>query len=61
MDGWLALIIYPSVSIKNKAQQPNSEIRSLIQKIKKKKDDHGNRVEKGNLPTEMDLDLCRNF
>ena len=60
VDGWLALIIYPTISTKNTAQKEEHPIRQLLRQIKSK-DDHGNRVEDGNFPVEMDLDLCRNF
>jgi len=60
MDGWLSCIIYPSVSIKTKAQT-DERIRRQIEVIKKDSDDEANRIEGGNLPTEMDLDMCRNF
>jgi hypothetical protein len=60
VDGWLALIIYPSFAIKCAARESN-EIRELLKKIKTKQDDDANQVEPGNFPVEMDLDLCRNF
>lgn len=61
LDGWFAMIIYPSLSVKNKAQQ---DISNCIQQqitIIKSRNDHGNRVEGGNRPIEVDLDACRNF
>jgi hypothetical protein len=68
LDGWLAMIIYPSLDVKNEAQQDNSlGIRGEIERIKeigkKKSDihDNANRVEGGNWPIEMNLDACRNF
>lgn len=61
LDGWFAMIIYPSLDVKNKAQQgSNNAIRTEIERIKKLPD-HGNDVEDGNLPIEVDLDACRNF
>jgi hypothetical protein len=61
LDGWLAMIIYPSLDVKNRAQHDNdSGIRAAIADIKQR-DDHANRVEHGNLPIEVDLDACRNF
>ncbi len=60
LNGWLAAIIYPSVRIKNKAQEEGSEVRRLIYKIANTKD-HAWKVEGVNLPVEIDLDLCRNL
>jgi len=61
LDGWFAMIIYPSLDVKNKAQQDDSTgIKEQIERIKKL-DDHGNRVEGRNWPIEVDLDACRNF
>ena len=57
LDGWFAVIIYPSIDIKNRAQR-DTQIRKQIKRLKVPKSDHGNRVEKGNLPVELDLDLC---
>lgn len=68
LDGWFAMIIYPSLDVKNKAQQDISVgIRGEIERIKEigKQEneirDHANRVEGRNWPIEMDLDACRNF
>lgn len=62
LDGWFALIIYPSLHVKNKAQQEDSaRIRAEVARIKNNQRDHGNRVEGGNWPMEIDLDACRNF
>jgi len=61
LDGWFAMIIYPSLDVKNKAQQDDSiGIKQQIKRIKDL-DDCGNRVEKKNWPIEVDLDACRNF
>lgn len=62
LDGWFAMIIYPSLKVKNKAQQDDSTtgIKQQIKRIKDLKDD-GNRVEGNNWPIEVDLDACRNF
>lgn len=61
LDGWFAMIIYPSLDVKNKAQQDSSTgIKEQIERIKNL-DDHGNRVEGRNWPIEVDLDACRNF
>lgn len=62
LDGWLSLIIYPSLWTKNMAKQDaKHEIQSEINRIKGNLTDHGNRVEGGNWPMEMDLDACRHF
>jgi hypothetical protein len=60
LDGWLAAIIYPSLRIKNKAQQHGSEIHRLIRKIATTPN-HARCVEGDNLPIELDLDLCINL
>lgn len=61
IDGWFAMIIYPSLDVKNKAQQGASNvIQTEIERIKNLPD-HGNSVEGGNWPIEVDLDACRNF
>lgn len=61
LDGWFSMIIYPSLDVKNEAQQdgPNG-INEQINRIKELKD-HGNSVERGSRPIEVDLDACRNF
>jgi hypothetical protein len=62
LDGWFAMIIYPSLDVKNKAQQEDSTgIRREIYRVKSKLGDHGNNVEGGNWPIEVNLDACRNF
>lgn len=62
LDGWFAMIIYPSLAVKNPAQQRiNHGIIDQIRRIKSNAADHGNRVEGGNWPVEVDLDSCRNF
>jgi hypothetical protein len=58
LDGWLAMIIYPSLAVKNMAQ--SKEIRKLIKNVKKSRN-IGNKDEKKNWPIEIDLDACRNF
>lgn len=61
LDGWLAMIIYPALDVKNAAQQDEKAgIRDQIRRIKAR-DDHGNRVERGNWPIEVDLNACRHF
>jgi len=57
VDGWLAMIIYPSVGVKNRAQRC-PKIRDEIRRIKMNLLDHANRVEGGNWPVELDFDLC---
>jgi len=55
------MIIYPSLDVKNKAQQDDSTgIKQQIKRIKDL-DDQGNRVENKNWPIEIDLDACRNL
>jgi hypothetical protein len=62
LDGWLGLIIYPSLDVKNAAQQGSDpSIKSEVERIKSDPRDHANRVEQGNWPIETDLDACRNF
>ena len=61
LDGWFTMIIYPSLKVKNKAQQDCAiQIKDQIKRIKNLKD-QGNRVEGGNWPIEVNLDACRNF
>ncbi len=61
LDGWSAMIIYPSIAVKNKAQQDSSNCIQQQITIIKSRNDHGNKVERGNRPIEVDLDACRNF
>lgn len=68
LDGWFAMIIYPSLMVKNRAQWDNNfKIRSEITRIKSVVSDHGNKVEglkdlqRGSWPIEVTLDSCRNF
>ena len=59
--GWFVMIIYPSLEVKNSAQQDESNgIKAQIKRIKEIVD-HGNTVEGSNWPIEIDLDACRNF
>jgi hypothetical protein len=60
LDGWLSCIIFPSVSLKQRAIEC-TEIKNEIKRIKEDPKCRANSVEKGNWPVEMDLDLCRNF
>jgi len=61
LDGWFAMIIYPSLDVKNEAQQnTRNGVREQIERIKTVAD-HGNKVEGGNRPIELNLDACRNF
>ena len=61
LDGWFQMIVYPSLGIKNRAQQ--NDVENIMCEIKRIKtlQDHGNAVERGNWPIELDLDACRNF
>jgi hypothetical protein len=62
LDGWFQMIIYPSIDTKNEARNnPANGIVAEIDRIKKNKNDHANRIEKGNWPVETNLDACRNF
>ena len=68
LDGWFAMIIYPSLTVKNLAHwDANYTIAEEIKQIKSDPSDHGNRVEglkhpmRGNWPIEVDLDACRHF
>ena len=64
LDGWLSMIILPSLSIKNKLNDPNHKIGTAIKtEIKKIKTSCccANNVEGGVMPIEFDLDVCRNF
>ncbi len=68
LDGWFAMIIYPSLTVKNRAQWDGTcTIREQIRRIKSDPNDHGNRVEglrkptRGNWRIEVTLDACRNF
>ena len=68
LDGWFAMIIYPSLTTKNHAQWDSDyAIPKQIRRIKSDPTDHGNRVEglksptRGNWPVEVGLDACRNL
>lgn len=74
LNGWFAMIIYPSLDVKNTAQKYIKEqnkntgeteykLNDIQKEIKKIKslNDNANRVEGGNWPVEVDLDACRNF
>jgi len=60
LDAWFSLIIYPSLQVKNKAQN-DEKIRNLISDIKKKDIPGCTKDEKSNYPIEVNLDACRNF
>lgn len=61
LDGWFSMVIYPSISIKNFSQAlHSSNVPDLIKAIKTRQD-HGNAVEKGNWPIELNLDACLHF
>lgn len=62
LDSWFTLIIYPSIDVKNAAQQHTEHgIQEEIRIMKTNPYDHANRVERGNWPVEVNLDACRNF
>ncbi len=69
LDGWLAMIIYPSLDVKNTAQKYIREQNKENGKIEYKLNDtqkeitriKEDRIEDGNWPIEVDLDACRNF
>lgn len=62
LDGWLGVLIYPSLEVKNMAQQMGEcGIKQDIHRIKSNAADHGNQVERNNWPIEVNLDACRNF
>ena len=68
LDGWLGVVIYPSLTAKDRAQWDDStEIRREVTRIKSDQGDHANRVEgwgaprRGNWPIELNLDACRNL
>lgn len=69
LNGWLAMIIYPSLDVKNKAQKYIREQNKENGKIEYKLNDtqkeitriKEDRIEDGNWPIEVDLDACRNF
>jgi hypothetical protein len=59
LDGWLSCIIYPSFSLKARGLE-DPDVRAQIRRIKTDRC-RANKVEPGNWPVEMNLDLCRNF
>jgi hypothetical protein len=68
-DRWLAMIIYPSIEVKVRAQSDN-EIKGLINscKVTLVPSTYNNNIAKNpafwepyNSPIEIDLDTCRNF
>jgi hypothetical protein len=61
LDGWLAIIVYPSIEVKRICREPGGPVVRAIERIKSNIDDHGNRVEPGNWPAELNLDDCRNL
>lgn len=62
LDGWLAMIIYPSPEVKNRAQR-DCVIRRFLKGIKGKNRQHvrGPQYEQKMMPIEMDLDVCNHF
>ena len=62
LDGWFAMLIYPSLNVKNESQCGSVyNIQSEIERIKNNPKDHAYKVEYINWPIELDLDACRNF
>jgi hypothetical protein len=62
LNGWFAMVIYPSLDVKNMAQQVDGfGTKQEIHRIKNDPHDKANKVEHGNWPIEVDLDACRNF
>lgn len=62
LDGWMSILIYPSLDTKNQAQSEDwPDISKYINGIKSNKSDHGVQVEGRNWPIELNLDSCRNF
>lgn len=68
-DKWFAMIIYPSIEVKVKAQSDN-DIKNLINSFKKLYESNMDKYtnvnkpapwEPFNYPIEIDLDTCRNF
>lgn len=60
LDAWFSMIIYPSLEVKNKAQD-NNHIQKLIKKVKSKYTPGCPSSEYKNFPIELNLDACRNF
>lgn len=60
LDGWFAMVIYPSMSIRRTAQQ-DPTVLGEIERIKSKLPDHGNTTEPGNWPIEVTVGDCRQF
>jgi hypothetical protein len=70
LDGWFAMIIYPSLHVQNPSQwELDRGIVAEIERIKSNEDNHANKVERGGLknpvrgswPIEVNLDSCRHF
>lgn len=60
LDGWLAMIIYPSPQVKNRAYE--LKMQDLISIIKSKNPKKINpSYEQDMMPVELDLDLCDHF
>jgi hypothetical protein len=60
LDGWLSIIIYPTLEVKNAANC--KEIQELI--MKAKKIDLPNpaiKSERESMPIQLDLDICGHF
>ncbi len=60
LDAWFSMIIYPNLTVKNKAKE-DKEIQELIKTIKAKRTLGCTPDEQENYPIEVDLDACKNF
>jgi len=62
LDGWFSMIIYPSSSVRIRAQQNSAlTIGDAIRRIKSDPSDHGNRAVGGSWPIEVTVGDCRHF
>jgi len=60
LDAWFSMIIYPNISVKNRAKE-DKEIKELIKTIKAKNTPGCPSYERENHPIEVNLSACRNF
>ncbi len=60
LDAWFSMIIYPNISVKNRAKE-DKEIQELIKTIKAKNTLGCPFHERKNHPIEVNLSACRNF
>jgi hypothetical protein len=63
LDGWLSMIIYPSLEVKRQSfQHLDGTIRKQINRIKSERADRVNeKMERVNWTIELTLDDCRTF